>query len=163
MQAAEFVVSPEEFAPRADDEQNLQESIRKDLQAYLRVLPGGRESRTTTPKLVFEDGKQIELPANVLEALHFVVHHMSRGDAISLIPMTKMLTPNQAAEILNVSRPFLVKMLKEGAIPSTMVGTHHRLRTRDVLQYKQCRDQRMLDGLNELAREAQEAGNYFDE
>jgi excisionase family DNA binding protein len=74
-----------------------------------------------------------------------------------------LLSTNQAAEILNVSRPFLVKLLGEDAIPYTKVGTHHRLRMRDVLEYKQRRDRRMLEGLDELAREAQEAGNYFDD
>jgi excisionase family DNA binding protein len=112
---------------------------------------------------VFEDGKKIELPPQVLHALQFVLHHMARGDAISLVPMSKMLTTNQAAEILNVSRPFLVKLLNEGAIKFTMVGTHHRLLMSDVLQYKQRRDRQMLDKLDELANEAQAAGNYFDE
>jgi len=74
-----------------------------------------------------------------------------------------MLTTNQAAEILNVSRPFLIKLLNERAIKFTKIGTHRRLQLGDVLRYKQQRDRQVLDELDELAREAQEAGNYFDE
>lgn len=160
MIAAELVVSPEE---QPDLESEDIQRTEAELRAYLRVLPDGQARRQAAPKLVFPDGTQIELPPNILQALQFVVHHMKRGDAISLVPMTKMLTTNQAADILNVSRPYLVKLLNEGAIPFTKTGTHHRLRVRDVLEYKQRRDRAMLDALNDLAHEAQEAGNYFDD
>lgn len=160
MEAAELVVTPDEqtasgreVIARAEDE----------LCDYLQVLEGGRDRRPTPPKLVFEDGRQLPLPANVLRALQLVVHCMARGNAIGLVPMNKMLTTNQAAEVLNVSRPFLVKLLNEGAIRHTRVGSHRRLRIGDVLEYKERRDRETLEALDELAREAQEAGNYFDE
>jgi excisionase family DNA binding protein len=158
--AAELVVRPEQQPDLANEDF---QRTKAELRAYLKVLPGGLAHQPTEPKLVFPDGTQMELPPNILQALQFVVHHMKRGAAISLVPMTKMLTTNQAAEILNVSRPFLVKLLNEGAIPFTKTGTHHRLRMGDVLEYKKRRDRAMLDALNELAREAQEARNYFDD
>jgi excisionase family DNA binding protein len=160
METAELLAIPEEQAPREREDIRRTE---EELRAYLQVLPGGQKRRTSAPKLVFEDRRQLELPPNVLQALRFVVHHMSRGDAISLVPMTKMLMTNQAAQILNVSRPFLVKLLNSRAIPFTKIGTHHRLRMGDVLEYKRRRDRQMLDALDALAREAQEAGNYFDD
>lgn len=160
MAAPELVVRPERQVPlKSEDIQRTEEELR----AYLQVLPGGQRRRTTPPKLMFEDGRQFELPPNVFQALQFVVHHMSHGNAISLVPMTKTLTTTQAAEILNVSRPFLVKLLNDRAMPFTKIGTHHRLRMKDVLEYKQRRDRQMLDMLDDLASEAQEAGNYFDE
>ncbi len=160
MEAAEIVIEPEEQTPQ---EHETIRQTENQVRAYLQVRHGGQERQSIPPKLVFEDGRQIELPPSVLESLQFVLHHMARGDAISLMPKTKMLTTNQAAEILNVSRPFLMKLLKDRAIPSTKIGTHHRLRLKDVIQYKQRRDRQMIEMLNELAGEAQEAGNYFDD
>jgi excisionase family DNA binding protein len=160
MEAPEFVVTPDETTP---DEKASIRDAEAQLGAYLEVVEGGQPRRVRPPRLVFEDGCQLDLSPDVLRTLKFVLHHVARGDMIGLIPMNKLLSTNQAAEILNVSRPFLVKLLGEDAIPYTKVGTHHRLRMRDVLEYKQRRDRRMLEGLDELAREAQEAGNYFDD
>jgi len=112
---------------------------------------------------VFEDGRQIELPPSILRVLQFALHHMAHGDAFAIIPETKMLTTNEAARMLNVSRPFLVQLLGKGEIKFTKVGAHHRLTLRDVLEYKQRRDRQMLNAVDQLACEAQEAGNYFDE
>jgi excisionase family DNA binding protein len=160
MEASEFVITPgEQTTLQSEDVQRAEDELR----AYLQVIPGGKRRRVVAPKLLFEDGRQVELPSNIFQALRFVVHHMRRGDAISLVPTSKMLTTNQAADILNVSRPFLVKLLNDRAIPFTKVGTHHRLRMRDVIEYKQRRDREMLKMLDELANEAQEAGNYFEE
>lgn len=160
MEAAELTVEPE---AQTSHERDVIRETEREVRAYLRVLHGGQARRPTPPKLVFGDGRQIELPPSVLQPLQFVLHHMARGDAISLVPMNKMLTTNQAAEILNVSRPFLTKLLGDRVIPFTKIGTHHRLRMKDVLQYKERRDRQMLATLDEIAAEAQEAGNYFDE
>lgn len=158
MEAAEVMVEPEGQAP--SDRANIRHA-EGEVRAYLQSLCSSQDRREIPPKLVFGDGRQIELPPAVLQSLQFVLHHMARGDAFGLVPMAKMLTTNQAAEILNVSRPFLVKLLKDGAIPFTKTGTHHRLQMQDVLRYKQYRDRAVLDMLNELAAEAQEAGDYF--
>jgi excisionase family DNA binding protein len=160
MEAAELIVTPEN---RDSHESEAIQRTEDELRAYLKVLPGGQQRRPNPPKLVFEDGRQRELTPNILQALQFVLHHVARGDAVGLVPMTKLLSTNQAADILNVSRPFLVKLLSDGAIPFTKIGTHHRLRMGDVVEYKKRRDRQMLDTLDKLANEAQEAGTYFDE
>jgi len=160
MEATELVITPDDQT--ACESEAIQRT-EDDVQTYLQVLQGGQQRRQIPPKLVFEDGRQLELSPSILRAIQFVLHHMARGDAIGLVPMNKMLTTNQAAEILNVSRPFLVKLLHEKALKFTKVGTHHRLRMADVLKYKQRRDRQMLDALDELAGEAQSSGNYFDE
>lgn len=160
MEASELIVTPEE--PTVSEREEMQ-NTEIALGCYLQVLRGGQERQPTPPKLVLTDGRQFLLSPQVVRAFQFVLHHMARGDVINLIPMSKMITTNQAAEMLNVSRPFLAKLLKDRTIPFTMVGTHHRLRVGDVLEYKQRRDQRMYEMLDELVAEAQEAGTYFDE
>ena len=81
---------------------------------------------------------------------------MAAGQGMTLIPETAELTTVQAAEILNVSRPFLVKLLEEGKIPHRKVGRHRRVRMEDVMNYKNAIDQEREKVLDQLVREAQE-------
>ena len=77
---------------------------------------------------------------------------------MNLIPVHAELTTQQAADILNVSRPFVVRLVEEGKIPCRKVGTHRRIRFQDLLQYKRHTEQERLKVLEELAAQAQELG-----
>jgi excisionase family DNA binding protein len=100
----------------------------------------------------------IELPAPAVEMLVRILAHMARGEAVTLVPNNKMLTTNEAAEFLNVSRPFLVKLLDSGQIPCQMVGTHRRVRFHDLLTYKRQMQQERMNALEEMAALWQEIG-----
>lgn len=154
----ELVVTPEDSL-RAE----LQEFERSidQLSDELQVIQGSGAQRASVPKLLLPDGKQLELPQHVFNALAFVVHHMAHGDAVSLMPMDKLLTTRQAADILSMSRPFLTRLLDQGDIPSFKVGTHRRVKMQDVINYKRQRDEKALRMLDQMAAEAQEAGDYF--
>lgn len=112
------------------------------------------------PKLVGPDGQQIELT----EALYYVLANaaemLAAGHAVSLIPYNKELTSQEAADILNVSRPFLIKLLNEGAIPFTKTGTHRRIRYVDLIKYKHQRDAERRHGMRDLSQLGQEMGLY---
>ena len=81
---------------------------------------------------------------------------MARGDAVSLIPIHKELTTQEAANILNVSRPYLVKLMEAGEIPFHKNGVRRRVFFKDLMEYKQKRDQASMLLLDELTAEAQE-------
>lgn len=134
-------------------------------------LPGLREFARQLDEVIERDGQgarlvgshreEVEIPASVLRALRLVVEGMAAGLALSLIPHGKELTTQEAADLLRVSRPHLVKLLDEGTIPHHRVGTHRRVRIEDVLAFAAERTERRREELRELTRLSQEAeGGY---
>ncbi len=111
-------------------------------------------------KLVGPEGEEIHIPEATFRILERVVELLARGDAITLVRVGKELTTQQAANILNVSRQYLVRLLDEGRIPFTKTGKHRRLRIEDVLEFKRERDRERRDGLDELTRMSEDAGGY---
>lgn len=101
--------------------------------------------------------KQTKRPANITltpglsELLMELLRHIGRGDAVTLVPLHQMLTTQQAADILNVSRPFLIALLEKGEIGHTLVGRHRRIRAEDLFAYKRERDAKRSKALAELA------------
>jgi len=83
---------------------------------------------------------------------------MAQGNAVTIIPVHAELTTQQAAEILNVSRPFVIKLIEERTLPCKMVGTHRRVLFSDLMNYKRKMDADRLKVLEELAAQAQELG-----
>ena len=101
-------------------------------------------------RVVGPDGIEAEIPASAFAALQAAVRDMAQGLTITLIPHDKELTTREAADILNLSRPFLVKLLDRGDIPYHRVGTHRRLNVEDVLAYRELRAARRRERLREL-------------
>lgn len=111
------------------------------------------------PKLVYGD-EEIEIPLSVFRILRQVVYHMIHGRAISIVPVGKELTTQQAADILNISRPYMVSLLEEGKIPFTKVGTHRRITFNELMKYKNRRDRERKRGLAEITHISEDAGLY---
>jgi len=112
------------------------------------------------PTLVGADGEAIELPPSAFRLLHGLVHQLARGRAVSLVPVEKELTTQQAADILNVSRPYLVQLLDQGEIPHFKTGRHRRVRFDDLMAFKERRDAERRTALRELTQLNQELGLY---
>lgn len=109
-------------------------------------------------QLVGSQGETLTMPASLLDALRQVVEHLDQGDAVTIVPSHKELTTQEAANLLNISRPYMIKLLETGVLPFTKVGKHRRVRLRDVLTYQATREQHERQGLAELARLSQEVG-----
>jgi len=104
------------------------------------------------------EADDLVLPGHVLQILLDVLSEMSKGNAISLIPHHQELSTQDAANLLNVSRPFLVSLLEQGKIEFRKVGSHRRVRLQDVLAYKESTDRKRNKALDELTALSQEEG-----
>ena len=104
----------------------------------------------------------IELPAGAVVLLMDILEAMAAGQGVTIIPERAELTTVQAAGVLNVSRPFLIKLLDEQKIPYRKLGKHRRIRMEDVMAYKTSIDAEREKVLDRLAVEAQELGLGYD-
>lgn len=102
------------------------------------------------------ESDDLVLPGHVLQILLDVLSEMSKGNAISLIPHHQELSTQEAANLLNVSRPFLVGLLEKGDIPFRKVGAHRRVLLRDILGYKESTDRQRVQALDDLTTLSQE-------
>ncbi|MCF4165715.1 helix-turn-helix domain-containing protein [Zavarzinia compransoris] len=94
---------------------------------------------------------EITLTPALTDLLMELLRHVGRGDAVTLVPVSKMLTTQQAADILNVSRPFLIRLLDRGDIVHTTVGRHRRIKAEDLFAYKQKQAEKRGAALSRLA------------
>jgi excisionase family DNA binding protein len=129
--------------------QLLSRHIREDKSLTLRVMDAERE-------------KPIELPAGAVALLMDILGAMAAGQGVTLIPENAELTTVQAADVLNVSRPFLIKLLEQGKIPYRKVGKHRRIRMEHVMSYKHAIDQERSLVLDQLAADAQAQDMGYD-
>lgn len=98
----------------------------------------------------------IDLPPAVSQAVIEFLGHIACGEMVTIVPYGAELTTQQAADLLNVSRPYLISLLDAGDIPHFKVGTHRRIRAQDLLEYKEQRDEKRAGALKKLQQLGQE-------
>ncbi len=148
------VIAASTYEPVLPSERDRELAARSSLS-----LAGASRSRGKVRlSLVGRGGKREELalPASALLLLVDVLAEMGKGNAVTLIPVNAELTTQQAADLLQVSRPFLVGLLNARKIPFRKVGTHRRVLFRDLMDYKRSTDAQRSAALDELAKQAQE-------
>jgi excisionase family DNA binding protein len=122
-----------------------------------RLAPLARLGRPLTLRVRDAGEEQaIELPAGAVKLLMAILEDMASGQAVTIVPQNAELTTQQAADVLNVSRPFLVQLLEEKKLPFRKVGTHRRIRFEDVLRFKHGIDRDRRKVLDQLVAEAQD-------
>lgn len=119
----------------------------------LRTIIASHATGDATLRVLGDERKPTEVTLTpALSALLMeLLRHVGRGDAVTLVPVHQMLTTQQAADILNVSRPFLIGLLERGDIAFTTVGRHRRIRAEDLFAYRRRRDEKRDRALSDLA------------
>jgi excisionase family DNA binding protein len=118
------------------------------------------EGHSEPALLLGPDGEQVPLPEAVYRVLRQVAEAMREGNAISVAPTGLLLTTQEAADFLGVSRPTLVKLLEDGAIPFERPNRHRRVQLKDLIAFQERRRTERRATLNRLTEEASEAGLY---
>lgn len=134
------------------------ESVAALMELLKHVVP--KQSQPAAYKIVSPSGEVTELPESVFLLLERIIEVLARGDELTVVPVGKELTTQQAANILNVSRQYLVRVLDDGRIPYRKTGTHRRIRMEDLLAYKRQRDRDRMASLDDLSQISQDFGGY---
>ena len=129
----------------------LAEQSSRVLTSYIQSTPA------PTIQLVKKSGakEQVAIPESAMRLLNDILVQMAKGNAVTLIPVQAEQTTQEAADLLNVSRPYLVSLLEEGKIPHRKVGTKRRVMAKDVLKYKADIEKKRLAALEKLSEQAQ--------
>lgn len=138
---------------------DLSPELLTQFQQRLQQLQGAAARR---PAVALKIGQEPELvlPDALVKFLLQALQQAAVGKKVVLADADAEISPEKAAVLLHVSRPFLVKQLDSGAIPFHWVGTHRRLRLTDVLAYKQQRQAQSRELLRQMREEAEDLGLY---
>ncbi len=142
------------YIPKDDDAQLSKESSR-----ILAPLLSGAAPHL---KIIEQDGTEqtVVIPAAAYRLLVDVLAQMSQGNAVTLIPIHAELTTQEAADLLNVSRPYLIKQIEAGDIPHHKIGRHRRIRFDDLMVYKDRMDMARSQAMDELVAQSEAMGLY---
>ncbi|MBV2094467.1 MAG: helix-turn-helix domain-containing protein [Candidatus Thiodiazotropha sp. (ex Codakia orbicularis)] len=147
--ARAFKLTDQTTPPPSDEDRIIAAESSRQLAALI--------GKGENAQLRFIDGDEIiTVPVSAMRMLVDILAHMTEGKAMALIPQDAELTTQQAADFLNVSRPFFVKLLEKGNLQFHKVGSHRRVYFRDLVTYKEQSMKERRKALDELAKQAQE-------
>jgi excisionase family DNA binding protein len=142
----EPTIPSDQDAARAQEVRRALEKYSADRKALRVQIAAGRRAET------------LDLPPVVTRLLMSILKETAAGRAVTLVPLEPEITTQQAAELLNVSRPYVVSLIDKGTLPARMVGNHRRLPLQDVLAYKADSRAKRRQTLRELVTLDQELG-----
>lgn len=102
-----------------------------------------------------DDGQELVLPRSATRLIVHLLTEMAQGNAVTIIPIHANLTTQEAADYLNVSRPYLIGLLETGKIEYHKTGTHRRVRFQDIVKYQEATEKRRREIMEELAAQSQ--------
>lgn len=149
------VLSPEPIKPTAKEITLARQSHGK-LSSFLQLKSGPMILRD------LQSTMEIQIPQAVVRMLVETLKQMAQGHAVTLIPIHSEITTQQAADLLNVSRPFLIKLLDEGQIPYKKVGRHRRIRFEDLMAFKHKDEREREAAFDEMVALSQELGLGYE-
>ena len=112
--------------------------------------------KKSSPAYLSIEGEKVELPQSAVKLLFEILNQIAEGNSLTLVPKHASLSTQEGAELLNVSRPFFIKLLETGEIPFQKVGNRRRVFADDVLKYKEKKLKARRKILQNLVDEAQD-------
>jgi len=122
----------------------------------LKSLRGSQFSKESVYITVSKDSSPISIPSDAVSYLELILEHMAKGQQIEIVSGSQMLTTQQAADFLNVSRPHVVKLMETGVLPFIKVGKHRRIDFEDLKSYHNIQQKKAQKALKKLALQAQD-------
>jgi len=132
-----------------------------DFLAHLRAA--GRDAPAPVPRLVSSDGQTVEIPEGMFAALAQVAEAMRAGLAVTVAPHHLTLSTQEAADLLQVSRTTLVRLLENGVIPFDKPNRHRKVRLDDLLRYRETQRNRAEQALADMVADSERLGLYDDD
>lgn len=132
----------------------LPSALERAAANQLRRILASHVSSDSTLRIIDDETKkpsEIKLTPGLSKLLTELLRHIGSGDAVTLVPVSQMLSTQQAADILNVSRPFLISLLDKGEIDHELVGRHRRVKAETLFAYKRARNEKRGKALDALA------------
>lgn len=126
------------------------------------ITLGALRLHKASPAYLNIENQNVELPESAVKLLLEIINQIAKGNTLTLIPEHTNLTSQEAADLLNVSRPFFVKLLESGEIPFQKVGNRRRILIDDVLTYKEKIHQERTKILQKLVDEAQDLNMGYE-
>ena len=143
------------MAPSVSANQQPSERDFARLKALYQLVAAQKDIALSAP-----NQQPIPMPGSLVLVLRQILGLMSQGKGVAVTPILRELTTQGAADLLGVSRPFVIELLNKQEIPFHLVGTHRRIYLQDLLRYRDHRDKQRKEILNRMAREAVENGDY---
>jgi excisionase family DNA binding protein len=143
------------MAPSVSANQQPSERDFARLKALYQLVAAQKDIALSAP-----NQQPIPVPGSLVLVLRQILGFMSQGKGVAVTPILRELTTQGGADLLGVSRPFLIELLNKQEIPFHLVGTHRRVYLQDLLRYRDHRDKQRKEILNRMAREAVENGDY---
>lgn len=144
------------IAPGTVDAQSAERALRR-IRDHL-----AHTTETTTDITILgehsNDDDPLVLPRATIEMIATMLAALANGQGVQLMPVHAMLTTQQAADMLNVSRPYLIGLLERGEMPFALVGRHRRVKFNDVMEYKRKDDRERKDAADSLTSLDEELG-----
>jgi excisionase family DNA binding protein len=140
--------------PATKKEQRL---ANESLLAFTRALARDFQNKYDVMHIQIQDTSEIiTVPRSAFDLFMSILNNMAAGNAVSVVPSATELTTQEAADMLNVSRPYLVQLLETGKIPFKKTGTHRRVRLSDLQRYRTRLETQRTKSLAKLAAQAQD-------
>ncbi|OWV72874.1 excisionase [Rhizobium sp. R339] len=124
------------------------------------LLRAASEKQQGNVQVIDADGERFEVPHVLAEIIYQAAEFLAEGRPVTVLPDEEMLSTQAAADILNVSRQYLVRLVDAGELPAEMVGSHRRLRATDVAAFKAARDARRTSALDRLTSLSEDVDGY---